>query len=285
MSNSDHTKNGDEDAAERALREGLRAPALSPEAMQRIRAAAQQEWRAHYAGERCAPPSPLAVDRRCRLGGGIRRRRSAGMFSWRTPRTRRSRSARSRVSTRRASWNPVTCVATSAGRGCDAASRTITRRSWRLAGHARGRWQSARGARLAIEVLAANAVKLERGELYVDIPPGSRGSDRFMVVTPPASSAMWARSSRWPSSMADPPAGARRQRAVARDRRRFHGRCGYGSGHRSQPHVTRRSIATAGRDWAWAESMAPDFEIENRPLQEFLEWFSRETGRKLVTRR
>ena len=32
--------------------------------------------------------------------------------------------------------------------------------------------------------MAANAVKLERGELYVDIPPGSRGSDRFMVITP-----------------------------------------------------------------------------------------------------
>jgi hypothetical protein len=27
--------------------------------------------------------------------------------------------------------------------------------------------------------------------------------------------------------------------------------------------------------------MAPDIEIENRPLQEFLVWFSRETGRKL----
>ena len=33
---------------------------------------------------------------------------------------------------------------------------------------------------------------------------------------------------------------------------------------------------------AWAESLAPDIEIENRPLQEFLVWFSRETGRKLV---
>jgi hypothetical protein len=27
--------------------------------------------------------------------------------------------------------------------------------------------------------------------------------------------------------------------------------------------------------------MAPDFEIENRPVMEFLVWFSRETGRKL----
>jgi ferric-dicitrate binding protein FerR (iron transport regulator) len=46
--------------------------------------------------------------------------------------------------------------------------------------------------------------------------------------------------------------------------------------------VTRRPVSTAGRDWAWAETLAPDVEIENRPLQEFLEWFSRETGRKLV---
>ena len=46
--------------------------------------------------------------------------------------------------------------------------------------------------------------------------------------------------------------------------------------------ATRRSIATAGRDWAWTESMAPEVAIENRPLLEFLEWFARETGRKLV---
>ncbi len=46
--------------------------------------------------------------------------------------------------------------------------------------------------------------------------------------------------------------------------------------------ATRRSIATAGRDWAWTESMTPEIAIENRPLIEFLEWFARETGRKLV---
>jgi hypothetical protein len=28
--------------------------------------------------------------------------------------------------------------------------------------------------------------------------------------------------------------------------------------------------------------MAPDIDIENRPLREFLEWFARETGRKLT---
>src|SRR5690348_12397413 len=46
MSDSSHNDKRNEDAADRALREGLRTPALSAEAMQRIRNAAQQEWRA-----------------------------------------------------------------------------------------------------------------------------------------------------------------------------------------------------------------------------------------------
>ena len=46
MSDSNHDEKSGDAAAERALREGLRAPALSAEALQRIRAAAQQEWRA-----------------------------------------------------------------------------------------------------------------------------------------------------------------------------------------------------------------------------------------------
>jgi hypothetical protein len=46
--------------------------------------------------------------------------------------------------------------------------------------------------------------------------------------------------------------------------------------------VTRQEIAAAGRDWAWAEAMAPEMDIENRPLLEFLSWAARETGRTLV---
>jgi hypothetical protein len=40
-------------------------------------------------------------------------------------------------------------------------------------------------------------------------------------------------------------------------------------------------MATAGHDWAWTEAMAPYIAIENRPLFEFLQWFARETGRRL----
>lgn len=43
--------------------------------------------------------------------------------------------------------------------------------------------------------------------------------------------------------------------------------------------ITRRSLPTYGPDWAWAESIAPEFEIENRALADFLTWVARETGR------
>ncbi|MEJ1966868.1 MAG: FecR family protein [Gammaproteobacteria bacterium] len=45
--------------------------------------------------------------------------------------------------------------------------------------------------------------------------------------------------------------------------------------------VARRSIPTYGPDWEWVEAIAPPFEIENRPLDEFLAWVARETGRQV----
>jgi ferric-dicitrate binding protein FerR (iron transport regulator) len=138
------------------------------------------------------------------------------------------------------------------------------------------------GRASAFEVVAANAVKLERGELYVDIPPGSRGSNRFMVATPAGefrhvgtqfavaivngTTRLRVRegSVQWHAIEGDSTVEAGTEITIDRNRT-----------------VTRRPIATTGREWAWAESLAPDIEIENRPLQEFLVWFSRETGRKL----
>ena len=45
--------------------------------------------------------------------------------------------------------------------------------------------------------------------------------------------------------------------------------------------VTRRSLPTYGPDWAWVESIAPEFEIENRELADFLSRVARETGRRV----
>jgi hypothetical protein len=43
--------------------------------------------------------------------------------------------------------------------------------------------------------------------------------------------------------------------------------------------VTQGTIPTYGRDWLWVAALAPDYEIEGKPLLGFLEWVSREVGR------
>ena len=43
-----------------------------------------------------------------------------------------------------------------------------------------------------------------------------------------------------------------------------------------------RPVGTSGQEWDWTAKTTPDFEIDNRPLGDFLEWVARESGRKLV---
>ncbi len=284
MSESNHTNNGEEGAAERALREGLRAPTLSPEAMQRIRAATQTEWRANVQ----APVAARARPRWLPLAAAASVLMLAAAIGWNvfmtsggqtgavlgelarfdTPGIVESRYLQRDVTL--ASGAPLRAGQTLEVRG----DSLVT-----LAGG--GNLRVARDS--SIQVLAANAVKLERGELYVDIPPGARDSDRFMVATPAGefrhvgtqfavaivdgATRLRVRegSVQWHATEGDSTVDAGTEVTIERNRT-----------------VTRRPIATAGREWAWAESLAPDIEIENRPLQEFLVWFSRETGRKLV---
>jgi ferric-dicitrate binding protein FerR (iron transport regulator) len=283
MSESNNTKNGDEGAAEHALREGLRAPALSAEAMQRIRAAAQQEWRAAHPAALVRAPARRWLS----LAAAASVAMVAGVVGWNAfiagapndsavvgqvarfdaPGLVESRYLRPDVVLAEGS-------ALHAGQTLDVRGDSL------IALSGGGNMRVARAS--SFEVMAANAVKLERGELYVDIPPGSRGSDRFMVATPAGEfrhvgtqfavaivngmTRLRVRegSVLWHAAEGDSTVNAGTEVVIDQDRT-----------------VTRRPIATTGREWAWAESMAPEIEIENRPLQEFLVWFSRETGRKL----
>jgi hypothetical protein len=43
--------------------------------------------------------------------------------------------------------------------------------------------------------------------------------------------------------------------------------------------VIKRTVFTYGLEWMWAAALAPDYEIEGRPLVDFLAWASRELGR------
>ncbi len=46
--------------------------------------------------------------------------------------------------------------------------------------------------------------------------------------------------------------------------------------------VTREPVGRSGSYWAWAGEIAPAFEIDERPLAEFLRWVSRETGMEIA---
>ena len=46
--------------------------------------------------------------------------------------------------------------------------------------------------------------------------------------------------------------------------------------------VSRSQLDVYGEAWRWAESVAPEFAIDGRSLDEFLAWAGRETGRKIV---
>lgn len=45
--------------------------------------------------------------------------------------------------------------------------------------------------------------------------------------------------------------------------------------------IVRRPIPTYGPEWAWVDALAPDYDIENKSLIDFLSWVGRETGRRV----
>jgi len=46
--------------------------------------------------------------------------------------------------------------------------------------------------------------------------------------------------------------------------------------------VSHKAISTHDPDWRWAEKLAPAFELDGRPLSDFLAWVSRETGKEIL---
>jgi ferric-dicitrate binding protein FerR (iron transport regulator) len=276
---SDPTNN--DAVAERALREGFRANALSPEAMQRIRQAAEQEWRsttrtpARRGWRSFAAAASIAVlaaglgGAWLALNGGSADGEVLGVLaSFDAPGIVETRSLRRDV-------------AFGAGDKLRAPQRLDVRGDSLVSIAAGGNLRLARATIIHIE--AGNTISLERGELYVDIPPGSHGSDAFRVVTDAG------------EFLHD---GTQFAVAIFEGQTRLRVREGRvrwlaEAGESTVPagtevmidrngKTTQRPIATAGRDWAWTESMTPGIAIEERPLIEFLEWFARETGRRLV---
>jgi ferric-dicitrate binding protein FerR (iron transport regulator) len=270
-------KNEADDA--RILREGLHVNSLSDEALNRIRAATEAEWRSTVAVPRRWMPVAIAASM---LGvavvaglavlGSFEAERGgevlANLVLSESPGVTQVRTFRSNVS-------------------IAAGESLLSDRTYQAQGQALLALEAGGNLRIAagskFDVVGKDMVKLDAGEMYVDIPPGMHAPAAFVVTTPAGEFRHVG--TQFALAVAD---GETRLRVregvvhwVAAD-----GQSAVQAG--SEVHISRDgkasrgAIASSDKAWDWTSVTTPHFEVDNRPLQEFLAWVARESGRELV---
>ena len=132
------------------------------------------------------------------------------------------------------------------------------------------------------ELRDQRTVQLRYGQMYVEFPPGVAGAAGLVVAT--SAGTVEHLGTQFEVATLD-----RNIRVRVREGQvRFVGATVpviAGAGTEldigSSGGVARKVIETHGRDWAWAESLAPDFVLDGRHLVDFLHWVARETGRQI----
>jgi ferric-dicitrate binding protein FerR (iron transport regulator) len=129
----------------------------------------------------------------------------------------------------------------------------------------------------------AERASLESGSVYVDAGAPGSGSDTFVIGTPYGDvrhlGTQYVASVRGGLLQV-----AVREGSVAVDKGQTPAvaRAGESLTIARDGTVSRSQLDVYGEAWRWAESVAPEFAIEGRSLDEFLTWAGRETGRKIV---
>jgi ferric-dicitrate binding protein FerR (iron transport regulator) len=266
------------DDDEQVLRDNLRVDVLSPAALARIRRATEAQWRAQVGAPRrgwIAVAAAAAVLLVAAAGAWQAWMRDAGTGA---ALARLARADGSGVVEVHALWRD-----TRVGVGAELRSGSdfIARGGSLLALHGGGNVRVAPDSKFA--VLSENVVRLERGEMYVDIPPGQHAGASFTAVT--AAGEFRHLGTQFSLAVSE---GATRLR-VREGRVQWQGANGLSTVPAGtevlidrDARVTRNRIEPAGEHWSWTEAMAPDMDIENRPLGDYLDWVARETGRRIV---
>jgi ferric-dicitrate binding protein FerR (iron transport regulator) len=273
---------GDADET-RLLREGLRTKPLSEAALKRIRAATEAEWRATVAPRprRWLPVGIAASLLGVALAVGLA---VLGAFG--------SAGDGEVLATLVRSENPgmLQMRAFRSDVAVNAGAALRSERAYEARGQALLSLPAGGNLRLAagstIEVVGKDTIRLDAGQLYVDIPSGAQPGSTFVVTTPAGefrhvgtqfalgvvkgATRLRVREGRvlWVKSGGEPTGSSVEA----------------GTEIHISPdgEVSRRAITPSDDAWDWVAATTPDFEVENRPLQEFLAWVARESGRKLV---
>ena len=277
---------GGESEDERMLRAGLHVNPLSPEAMARIRAAAEAEWRAEVEwhanvqrpSRRWLPYAAAAGLFALAVLGGL-------VFMSPVGRPEHGEVAAHLVRFEA----PGVVELHLLGSGSTLTEGAVLRsgRSYRVTGQSLIDLENGGNMRVAsgseFEILAKADVRLESGEMYVDIPPGRHANAAFTARTAAGEFRH---------------AGTQFALAVIRGETRLRVREGTVRWLAADGESTiaagtevvfadgtkavERPIATSGNEWEWIAKTTPDFDIDNRPLADFLAWVARESGRELI---
>lgn len=273
-----------DDVADSALRAGLRANPLSAEAMQRIRRAAEAEWRASFADTQAVPRARTNTKWKFAAAAAVVLLAGAGVIGVlrgdgaavgaRVATVIRTEAPGLQLRKTLRADEPM-----AVGAELHVATRLQVRGDTLLSLEGGGNLRVAHGSEF--ELPGAHALRLTRGELYLDIPPGSRSSEPFVVLTPAGEFRHLG------TQFALAIVGGQTRLRVREGKVLWRGETleeTVDAGDEivvDQRVIARRALPTTGHEWAWAESLAPEIDIDNRPLADFLAWFSRETGRRL----
>ncbi len=275
----------EEDVESELLRSGLSTPPLAADVMARIRVATEREWRLQVRPQRVLRTwsrvaiAATAVCVVVAAGWVVALTRGGDSQSPTLGRLERV-GMQGAVQQRWLSRN----VALGSG-DLLRVGQTVDAHSSALVSLAHGgTLRLAAGTR--VDVVSETRIRLASGTAYVDIPPGAGDGTQFVVLTAVGEVSH---------------VGTQFEVALLEDRERIRVRVREGqialrdsTGQtslagagteliaRADGAVTRRAIATSGGDWAWVEALAPEFNIENRLLGDYLQWVARETGRELT---
>ena len=275
-----YTGPGDgESQVDLVLRDGLFVSPLSAEALSRIRTTAEAEWRANV-GRRPRRWLPYAA-----AASLLALTLTGVMFLSGSGREAHGESAARLVRFEA----PGVFEVHTLRRDTLLTDGTLLRsgRAYRVSGQALLDLEDSGSLRVASDsefaVIARGVVHLKRGEIYVDIPPGTHTNAAFVVRTAAGEFRH---------------VGTQFALAVMHGQTRLRVREGSVQWLAADGETTvkagtevvfsngtkavERLIDSSGAEWDWTAATTPDFEIDNRPLAEFLEWVARETGRKLI---
>lgn len=134
-----------------------------------------------------------------------------------------------------------------------------------------------------LAIVAADRVELRRGALYLDSGPPGTVPSRLTVAT--RFGDVEHLGTQYETRLSDQGLRLRVREGEVRLLARgqvLQGVAGEQVALAPDGTVQRGHVSRSGPEWDWVHTVAPQYDIQDQPLIEFLRWVSRETGRDLV---